>query len=125
MMDWKEIKTRKELLHKYIGIIPLLANVGKMHGYAFAFHGSMSRDLDIIAAPWTKKAVDPETLVMAIEKALTDSSHSRNHWKQESKRQTKPWGRKSYAIFFANLAHDFEVEMHRHAYIDLSVMPKI
>ncbi len=32
-------------------------------GYAIAVHGSMQRDLDLIAIPWTERAAKPATLV--------------------------------------------------------------
>lgn len=34
-----------------------------IHGYALAVHGSLHRDLDLIAVAWTEEADSPETLV--------------------------------------------------------------
>jgi hypothetical protein len=39
-------------------------------GYAVALHGSMRRDLDLIAAPWTDEAVPPEELAEAVRVAV-------------------------------------------------------
>lgn len=34
-----------------------------LHGYTLAVHGSLHRDLDLIAVAWTDEAESPETLV--------------------------------------------------------------
>ncbi|MDL2342543.1 hypothetical protein QOL99_00070 [Deinococcus sp. MIMF12] len=34
-----------------------------LHGYALAVHGSLHRDLDLIAVAWTEEACSPEELV--------------------------------------------------------------
>lgn len=92
-------------------------------GYALAVHGSMQRDLDLIAAPWVHNAMAPETLVMKLEEAMRGHSHVRAYWKYRV--ENKPHGRKGYAIVFANLSDNFENPNHRHAYMDLSVMPRM
>lgn len=46
---------------------PFLAEIAREHGYALAVHGSLARDLDLIAVPWTDEAVDPSVLIAAIE----------------------------------------------------------
>lgn len=38
-------------------------------GYALAMHGSFTRDLDLIAVPWTEQACDPEKLAARIADA--------------------------------------------------------
>lgn len=69
---------------------PMLAEIAREHGYALAVHGSLSRDLDMIAVPWTENAVDPSALIDAIERctgaALTGPP------------QTKPHGRIAYTL---------------------------
>lgn len=39
-------------------------------GYAVAVHGSLKRDFDLIAAPWTEDAKPPEALISALCSAL-------------------------------------------------------
>lgn len=39
-------------------------------GYSVGLHGSMKRDVDLIAAPWTEEATDAETLIRAIAETL-------------------------------------------------------
>lgn len=40
-----------------------IQEIAKGSGYAIAVHGSMQRDLDLIAVPWTDEAVDAKRLV--------------------------------------------------------------
>jgi hypothetical protein len=45
---------------------PRLAQIAVNNGYALAVHGSLQRDFDLIAVPWTDQAVSPEELIKAI-----------------------------------------------------------
>lgn len=40
--------------------------VARRHGYAIGVHGSMSRDLDLIAVPWVESASSPDELLKEI-----------------------------------------------------------
>jgi hypothetical protein len=81
--------------------------IARAHGYAIAIHGSMQRDLDVVAFPWTKKAVQPKTLV----KRLCDGldlmfDHSANP-------KEKAHGRLAWTLL-----------MNGACWMDLSVMPR-
>jgi len=41
-----------------------------IYGYNAVLHGSVACDLDIIAIPWTKDAIEPEILVQAVIERL-------------------------------------------------------
>jgi len=61
----------KEKSHKavsYVCMIPVIAEIGREHGYAIGVHGSINRDLDLIAVPWIEEADEPEVLIEAIRK---------------------------------------------------------
>lgn len=45
---------------------PELAEIARKHGYALAVHGSLARDLDLIAIPWTEDAGAPIDIVNEI-----------------------------------------------------------
>lgn len=47
-----------------------LAEVARKHGYALAIHGTVTADLDLIAAPWTDEAVAPEVLKDALMESI-------------------------------------------------------
>lgn len=63
-------------------------NVARRGGYAIAVHGSLQKDLDLIAVPWTDEASGPaEELVESIAIALDwiygpreDKPHGRKGW---------------------------------------------
>lgn len=52
----------------YCALYPELAELFRTHGYALAIHGSLQRDFDLIAIPWTKKPSTPKEVIMDITK---------------------------------------------------------
>ena len=73
-------------------------------GYSLCIHGSMSRDLDLVAVPWTDDAVGADELARSLAEeaggAITDPAVDRPH------------GRRAWVIHLGS-----------GPYIDLSVMP--
>lgn len=92
-----------------VGIYPALAELARTLGYALALHGSLQRDLDIIAIPWTSEAVDPLDLVTAL---CSEFDIKPNHPLGEPTQ--KAHGRMSWSI-----------PLWWGAYLDLSVMPRV
>ena len=92
----------------YAGLYPRLREVARQHGYALALHGTLAKDLDVLAAPWTEEAVDEGTLV----KALVECAGG--FIAPGSGREHKPHGRMAWAIHLGRAG----------GYIDLSVMPR-
>lgn len=87
----------------------MLAREARKQGYALALHGSMGRDLDVIACPWTDEAVPAEELVEAL-RAATSSLIS----KSDANPTPKPHGRLSWVLHLTGSG----------TYIDLSVLPR-
>ena len=54
----------------YASYYGILKEVAKENGYALALHGSISRDMDLIAVKWTSTAVEKDMLIERIVKAL-------------------------------------------------------
>lgn len=75
-------------------------------GYSVGLHGSMKRDCDMIAAPWTDEATDADRLIDALCEALNAI--------RVGKVETKPHGRVGVC-----LQVDGWVKI-----IDLSIMPR-
>ena len=50
--------------------IRLIRELAREVGYAIGVHGTLERDLDLIAAPWTKEAVGNRDLMEHIAKGL-------------------------------------------------------
>lgn len=91
-------------------------------GYALAVHGTLRRDVDIVAVPWTDEASDPDELMEHIVEYLRsvgicyggDDTGTLAHAKQS--REVKPFGRVAYAIPLKGIPAP---------YLDLSVAPRI
>jgi hypothetical protein len=54
----------------YAVLFPDLREIARQHGYALALHGSLLRDLDLVAVPWEEEAAEPEALVEALRQCL-------------------------------------------------------
>ncbi|GAB3164767.1 hypothetical protein [Telluribacter humicola] len=78
-------------------------------GYALALHGSMARDMDLIAIAWTEDAAPVETLVAAISDCIGQTIWKDYHLKNPSQR---PHGRITYTL---SIMGDW--------FIDLSIIP--
>lgn len=111
----------------YAWIIPNAMRVARQHGYAIAVHGSMHRDLDLMAMPWTDEAVSPTELVEAIREAvegrIVPDGTKGGRWDADANAfvsavvrqpEHKPHGRLAWNIHFADNAF----------VIDISVMPR-
>jgi len=70
-------------------LYPQLAELARKHGYALAVHGSLQRDFDLIAVPWTETVSEPQVLVDAITSGWaakevggppSDRPHGRRTW---------------------------------------------
>lgn len=51
-------------------IIERVRALAKLHGWAIGEHGSMARDIDLIAVPWGSDASPLDVLVAALEQVL-------------------------------------------------------
>jgi hypothetical protein len=86
----------------------------------------MATDLDLIAAPWTPDAAEPEALVEALCERLGGFVPLKM---DGSPFAAKPHGRRAYSIHWKpkedtrHLPDDLWLKIG-HAYVDLSVMPK-
>jgi len=96
----------------YAMLYPGLVKVANGLGYALALHGSLSRDMDLLAVPWTEEAPPAEELVAALREKLgryADYTVEGINGPHE-----KPHGRRAWSIL-----------LWGHGYIDLSVMPRL
>ncbi|HXF23294.1 MAG TPA: hypothetical protein VN602_02180 [Gemmatimonadaceae bacterium] len=104
--SWTELRAGKPAL-AYIAAYPLLRRIARECGYALALHGSLARDFDLIAVPWTHDAVTPEALVEAI-------CHQSDLRVTVPNKGDRPHGRGSWALQGLTV---------RNSWVDLSVMP--
>lgn len=90
----------------YAWMIPYITRIGVDNGWGIAVHGSMCRDLDLLAVPWTDEAIPANELIAKLCK-MTDGE-----LQQETAGTEKPHGRKAYTITFKGAWH----------FIDLSIV---
>ena len=105
------ISSSAAALEQYAVLIAPLRALGRRLGYAIAVHGSLARDIDLIAIPWTQDAEEDEVLVVAIANLVRAFNgfatvHGGAH-------DEKPHGRRSWVI-----------SLPGGTYIDLCVMPR-
>lgn len=96
----------------YAGVYTQLERIAWRHGYALALHGSMGRDLDMCAIPWTEDADTPIRLLKAFRRAVYKGHPEWN--KGEPAPTPKPHGRTAYTITLGMSGH----------YLDISIMPR-
>lgn len=79
-------------------------------GYALLFHGSFTRDLDLIAVPWTKAACEPDHLLRRVLAATKLRS-------LDEKPSEKEHGRLAWTLVFKTFGDP--------RFIDFSIMPRV
>lgn len=100
---------------QFLAMLPAIRKVARNLGYAVGLHGTLARDFDLIAIPWTDDAVHPDTVAEAIKK-VTGCVRWRVYRDQGA---PKPHGRMVYCFDWDKQNHD------NRGYIDLSVMPRL
>lgn len=111
----------------YAWMVPRITEVARELGYAIGVHGSMHRDLDLIAVPWTEEAKPADELVEAIREyvdgIITATGTEGARWSVEQGKfvsatienpARKPHGRLAWNIHLAN-----------GPFLDISVMPTV
>ncbi len=91
-------------------LLPPLRLAAKGCGYAIAVHGSLARDIDLVAIPWTSSATSAKALVdrlCGVIAGICGRAHPSADW------TAKPHGRKALIIITSGDAE-----------IDLSIMPR-
>lgn len=78
-------------------VLPQLRGVARVCGYALAVHGSLERDLDLIAVPWTDKASPPDELVQSLARTCRAAT-GWGFWHNAGKFTEKPHGRVATTI---------------------------
>jgi hypothetical protein len=101
----------------YDALIDALRYAAYRYGYALAVHGSLKRDIDLIACPWRDTAPDAYAVAAEIKK-VTEAIIGFAREREADRNPTKmPCGRLAWSFY---LTHE-----DTGPYIDLSVMPMI
>lgn len=91
---WVHCDTPDQLYAFYQSILPALRLAARNHGFALGLHGSMTRDLDLIAVPWVISHSDKDTLAAALQMAACGMSSDAYRWTGAPEgHDAKPHGR--------------------------------
>lgn len=91
-------------------ILPSIREVARFNGYAIAVHGTLKRDIDLIAVAWTDQAKSPDDLVRVIQGAVGGILGNCLRIGEPS---IKPHGRVAYTLIHPGFCGE----------IDLSIIP--
>jgi len=95
-----------------------LKEIALKYGYNLVLHGSLNRDMDLIAIPWVEKPKNEIEMIQALDMYLRGKKYSKANYLHS----ILPGGRNSYVINlyrgeFSDPHHDPQY------YIDISVTP--
>jgi hypothetical protein len=93
----------------YARVFTMARCLGWAEGYAVVLHGTATRDLDLLAVPWTDAACDPNHLV----RRIADAAGLKYAHKAPS---GKPHGRLAWTLLFPAFADP--------RFVDISIMPR-
>jgi hypothetical protein len=104
-------QTPEERRARFEALLPDIRYAAWGVGYAIGVHGTLTRDMDLIAAPWIENAGSDEDLVRAVAGAVNGYFHLAG--------TARPHRRKTFIVYPRFHDHD----NHRTiGYIDLSIM---
>lgn len=112
----KDCPAHRKAMGAYIAslmedLLPPLRMAARGCGYALTVHGSLQRDIDLVAVPWEDGADAPEYLlqrIVGVTAGVLGRAVVNSAWSE------KPHGRRAISIITAG-----------DTYIDLSVMPVV
>lgn len=104
-------------------LLPALRAKAREHGYALAYHGSFSRDIDVVAVPWLDRASTAPELAGILRAEIERVTGRTAFWLDDPKAkpldyihrfpEPKPHGRLAWSIHIAGSG----------TYVDLSIIP--
>lgn len=101
----------------YARIFTMARVLAWQEGYALLFHGSFTRDLDLIAVPWAAQACEPEHLVMRIAEASDLNILGKQKAEETVHGSPKEHGRRAWTLTFKAFGDP--------RFVDFSTMPRI
>lgn len=102
-----------------------LKEIAKEYGYNLVLHGSLNRDLDLIAIPWVDDPKSELEMIHELHRAITGYVASPEIWKDVYMYKVLPGGRHSYVINVNRRQTDNNGNYQEDPqyYIDISVTP--
>lgn len=115
-----------EPLKLYMQLIGPLRAKARELGYALAVHGSLQRDIDLIAIPWKGEPVPPKELAYALmDVASAVIGHKVYQNPTEINSESGDWFKNGCQPFGkAHCRYVWTFYLSPEVYVDLSVMPR-
>ena len=116
MSEGKPIHAKPSLYAFYFETLKIVA---KEYGYNLVLHGSMNRDLDLVAIPWVDNPKDEFEMIKEFDKTINGIySNQKEHYLFN----VLPGGRNNYVINI-NRGGKWNNYSDMQYYIDISVTP--
>ena len=102
-----------------------LKEISREFGYNLVLHGSLNRDLDLIAIPWVDDPKPELDCINALSMHINGFIAHEDHWKDVYMYKELPGGRHSYVINInrRQTNKDGQYQEDPQFYIDISVTP--
>jgi hypothetical protein len=116
----------------YASLLPDLIQAGRDCGYAVAPHGSMARDFDLVAVPWTENATSAEALILRLLSVV--GGHIQDGWSPAADKSLDEDGKPKWEKHLGDVSgkkpHGRQVwsihlGQHSNLWLDVSVMPRL
>jgi hypothetical protein len=117
--EWVDVNSIDEMEAFYRSCLDAIRVAARACGYAIGVHGSLRRDLDLIAAPWADGHADADTLARAVHRAACGLEQTDYKWEK------KPCGRIAASFPVCWTADCMGYDTPNLGHIDLSVMPSV
>jgi len=117
-MSDKPVKAKP---HFYSVCLSPMQKIAKQHGYNLIVHGSMNRDLDLVAIPWID---EPKSHLELLHSLCEFLGVHKFDDVQHYMFTTLPGGRSSYVINL-NRGCNYSGYMDAQYYLDISITPLI
>ena len=118
-MNNKPIKAKP---HFYAVCLQPLQEIAKSMGYNLLVHGSMNRDMDLIAVPWIDNPHPEKELIKAFDMYLRGVCYDDGCEERGYMYSVLPGGRKSYVINL-NRGGNWNNYTDEQYYLDISITP--
>lgn len=95
------------------GFIEPVRRVARDCGYAIAVHGSLAKDIDLVAIPWTDRACEPDILVDKIAAVIAGQFGRCNPMRGKDNGWTQmPHGRQAITLLiWSDLFNSIDVDL--------------
>ena len=115
--EWVHVHSIEEMHDFYVSRLNAIREAARECGYAIGVHGSLRRDMDLIAVPWVDEHTDADTLARAIHRAACGLEQTSYPWGK------KPCGRIAVSFPVCWTADSMGYDTPNLGHIDLSVAP--